>query len=1282
MAPEDNGKSLGKKLKGIFSSKNGSSSQQAGQSSTGFSSSPRPQQGGSYRPVPGPYFAPQPPQQQWNAHPPAPSALAPNPYAPPAPNNPYAAPPRQQFPPPPLGGGPGQYGGAPIQRVHTPNFQLNGGPGRQCPLPPAQYGGLPLQRVHTPNSQAGFGAGQHSPLPPQQYGQPPLQRVHTPNADARPLQHGPPPSGSSFVVPSHGVAQRGGFLSPGPPIGRVPSPGIIRSHSPAVPFVGAAGPGAQQRPVIVVFPNSFDNDSDDEGVQAHRVGGPPGPSTRRLHEMIPVRTKDGIVFVERVVETVTEGRSSSPLPLGVLERRVIETEVIRYPDSERSTSPDLPPGVIERHVIERREIGYSDSERSISPDGLAERRVVQRRVIEYSDSERSSSPELRPQVGLRPGLQGLRVAQHEYDDYAPSRPATRNGSRSLAPPSAQPGEGEGRLAEMNFNRRYDYMPENMVPHWYIKDPEVAPVDAASYLCANCRHIDFISLFRQEESDVMPKSRDYISLGQLHVILANSKQCGFCRFVLRMVGSDGTADLVFETDEERLTARRENILTQLEEAFFVCPIRFKTTYGNPALYICSAKEVAEATAAAGQGVVAAVKRPRQSMAFRPLHISAGNLGRPLREPSTLDFDWVRERMALCDERDVGKQDFSHNVPVRAIDVEDMCIVDVESGTRYLTLSYTWGDITQPKLTRALEPQLRQPGGLWALLESVPLTIRDAMTLTRKIGERLLWVDALCIIQDDPADLKRSLGEMGEIYRNSVLTICACCGQDAAYGLPGVRPGTRKTEQLGSVVGGIVLGNILPASEAVETSKWSTRGWTMQEKVLSQRKLQITDHCALWWCWHSITSEDENCRHSGWQPGTRHQGMHFFRTEHDLAVSKILGRKSNMDTYAFVVSDYTNRDLTVQADAANALLGVFDQLGGTFRGDFIAGLPDTEMVAALLWVPIGAHRRRCGRSSETQEPRPLFPSWSWLGWIGQAAYTWLVERSIPMSESGSPLLWRNHDEDSADDDIWFTGTEYRLNGATDPNAFERQRGEPPKWRVNPVDGWTSVEDGLDKHARWMHPVKVTYRRRYAFVRPGSDGGIPKLRFRTLSAFFRLEGTIRRRKENYDHLCKVYQMRVLDKRGYCAGYIYLPDLENMASDEAGRFDFKDGRSREFVVLSRASTNPDPRVGKDLLHTTPIEELSTVYSSMGYGAGWMQSSAPTPGTAGESGSGEDAHLDEVAHFDTRVFDGTTPWSLFNVMLIERKGRDGLASRVTIGRIHVAAFMDAEPWEKEIVLE
>lgn len=121
--------------------------------------------------------------------------------------------------------------------------------------------------------------------------------------------------------------------------------------------------------------------------------------------------------------------------------------------------------------------------------------------------------------------------------------------------------------------------------------------------------------------------------------------------------------------------------------------------------------------------------------------------------------------------------------------------------------------------------------------------------------------MCILQDDPEDKAEQIGPMGKIYGNSILTICICCGEDANYGIPGIRPGTQTTRQGAAVVGNLVLSNDILDSEDLQHMKWDTRSWTLQEKVLSQRKLQIYDSCVRWWCWHTITSEDENCRHVG-------------------------------------------------------------------------------------------------------------------------------------------------------------------------------------------------------------------------------------------------------------------------------------------------------------------------------------------------------------------------------------------------------------------------------------
>ncbi len=65
----------------------------------------------------------------------------------------------------------------------------------------------------------------------------------------------------------------------------------------------------------------------------------------------------------------------------------------------------------------------------------------------------------------------------------------------------------------------------------------------------------------------------------------------------------------------------------------------------------------------------------------------------------------------------------------------------------------------------------------------------MALAQKIGERYIWCDALCLIQNDPDDVDRGIKSMDLIYENAELTVVAACGHDANAGLPGVHKSTR-------------------------------------------------------------------------------------------------------------------------------------------------------------------------------------------------------------------------------------------------------------------------------------------------------------------------------------------------------------------------------------------------------------------------------------------------------------------------------------------------------------
>ena len=53
--------------------------------------------------------------------------------------------------------------------------------------------------------------------------------------------------------------------------------------------------------------------------------------------------------------------------------------------------------------------------------------------------------------------------------------------------------------------------------------------------------------------------------------------------------------------------------------------------------------------------------------------------------------------------------------------------------------------------------------------LPQSFKDAITVTRNLGLRYLWIYALCIAQDSPKDWDRESSKMGDVFKNSFLNI---------------------------------------------------------------------------------------------------------------------------------------------------------------------------------------------------------------------------------------------------------------------------------------------------------------------------------------------------------------------------------------------------------------------------------------------------------------------------------------------------------------------------------
>ncbi|KAF3067428.1 HET-domain-containing protein [Daldinia childiae] len=89
------------------------------------------------------------------------------------------------------------------------------------------------------------------------------------------------------------------------------------------------------------------------------------------------------------------------------------------------------------------------------------------------------------------------------------------------------------------------------------------------------------------------------------------------------------------------------------------------------------------------------------------------------------------------------------------------------------------------------EMAQPG---ILDKNLPQTIEDSVSVTESLGIKYIWVDSLCIVQDDDEDKAIQIGAMGQIYGFAYFIILAASSSSVHGGLPGLRPGSRSLEQV--------------------------------------------------------------------------------------------------------------------------------------------------------------------------------------------------------------------------------------------------------------------------------------------------------------------------------------------------------------------------------------------------------------------------------------------------------------------------------------------------------
>jgi hypothetical protein len=384
----------------------------------------------------------------------------------------------------------------------------------------------------------------------------------------------------------------------------------------------------------------------------------------------------------------------------------------------------------------------------------------------------------------------------------------------------------------------------------------------------------------------------------------------------------------------------------------------------------------------------------------------------------DITLVKQWLAECKTHKHSKafqaqtgSDFLFQGPgFRLINVENECLVQKTSRCDYVALSYVWGAIPtvlyrddssdKKPILLTLKDNVERLSTTKGLSTApvaehenarIPVAVQDAMEFTRRIGMQYLWVDTLCIVQNDPEDKGKLIGSMDDVYADATVTLIAAAGIDADAGLRGVwhRSGSAispTTVPRRSGKGNLNLSICLTSlSEEVRKSRWHTRGWTFQEQALSQRCLYFTPNEIYFNCSQAQFREGYGVDASKGRVELR-TGPPWWtrnlRRDPDPTPYQYLGDPNALgpQEYQTAVQDYMRKNLTFPDDILNAFEGVFNRFNGADRATRLAireaqGIPAHLLYLGLLWFPSKEAKKRPALTNPPERSLHHFSSWSW-------------------------------------------------------------------------------------------------------------------------------------------------------------------------------------------------------------------------------------------------------------------------------------------------------------------
>jgi Heterokaryon incompatibility protein (HET) len=342
-----------------------------------------------------------------------------------------------------------------------------------------------------------------------------------------------------------------------------------------------------------------------------------------------------------------------------------------------------------------------------------------------------------------------------------------------------------------------------------------------------------------------------------------------------------------------------------------------------------------------------------------------------------FEWAMNRFDDClSNHKLCKPPETTPLPTRILDLSGddfiKLYVTKSENERYACLSHSWGGIVPCQTLKENCDKHQERINI----SDLPATFRDVVGYVRRLGIRFLWIDSLCIVQDDINDWRRECIKMYSVYRNAALTIAATKSRDSRAGLFTAAEKQFMGQRVGDIDVTFNEGRTDECTEKCDLFLRQTlyethdafhrhipgeqdnlpllgRGWVFQERLLSPRVLHFGSQELIWECAESSFCECQDVSDSA----------STLKKEHSEEIP-------SEKWWQELVNDYSALNLTFPSDRLPALSGIAKEYYKHRPSDrYIAGMWESSIYKDMLW-----RVKERNRNEKLIEWRA--PSWSWV------------------------------------------------------------------------------------------------------------------------------------------------------------------------------------------------------------------------------------------------------------------------------------------------------------------